>query len=406
MIYGCLVQDSNNFAVVIGECAGGIKGVDNNGVIIGREANRCGGAASNNSANVIIGCMAGYKIEYHSQIAIGTKAAYNTCGSGGWTNTVIGYCAAYSNTSGQGSVFVGPYAGQCIASGNYNAIFGQKAGRTIDAGGNNAIFGANAGSCFNSGSSGNTFIGKYAARCQTGGSTNVAIGCDARLESSTGSNQLSIGLGANYWLRGDSSYNIRPGAGIEDCDGATGSSGQVLSSTGSAIKWTAAGGGGAGFSPDSQGNLYAGTSAGACSDSDTLCNIAIGECAGCKLDAGDFNVILGNNAGRNTTTGKTNFFGGYSAGCANVSGCYNVMFGLGAGKCPTAGNSRVFIGQGAGEKSCGNFNTFIGYYAGQCAGTGGSGSYNVAFGYAEKATMQNFRWKYSYNAIYIVWVSG
>ena len=108
------------------------------------------------------------------------------------------------------------------------------------------IFGAGAGMCYNSGSSGNTFIGRYAAKCQTGGNYNIAIGCNAQLESSTGSNQLVIGYGSDYWLRGDSSYNIRPGAGIIDWDGNTGSSGQVLSSTGSVVKWTASGGGGVG----------------------------------------------------------------------------------------------------------------------------------------------------------------
>ena len=37
--------------------------------------------------------------------------------------------------------------------------------------------------------------------------------------------------------------------------------------------------GAAGFNPDAQGNLYAGTSAGAASDSDTTFNIGLGACA-------------------------------------------------------------------------------------------------------------------------------
>jgi len=31
---------------------------------------------------------------------------------------------------------------------------------------------------------------------------------------------------------------------------------------------------------------------------------------------------------------------------------------------------------------------------------------NNAFGYAEKATMQNFEWKFLYNGIFMVWVAG
>ena len=31
---------------------------------------------------------------------------------------------------------------------------------------------------------------------------------------------------------------------------------------------------------------------------------------------------------------------------------------------------------------------------------------DVAFGFAKTATMENFRWKFSYNAVFMVWVSG
>ena len=371
-------------AVILGRCAGGANGIDNNVVIIGTEANRCGGATSNNSGNVLIGYQAGYKTAYHSQIAIGSKAAYNTCGSGGWTNTVIGYCAAYSNTSGQGSVFVGPYAGQCIASGNYNAIFGQKAGRTIDAGGNNAIFGANAGSCFNSGSSGNTFIGKYAARCQTGGSTNVAIGCDARLESSTGSNQLSIGLGANYWLRGDSSYNIRPGAGIEDCDGATGSSGQVLSSTGSYVKWVASGGGGGSggcLKLVADRNYVSDGSCSGCSISGGTDNILLGTCAGKCNTSGDYNIYLGQYAGERATTVSNNVVIGRYVGCKLASGG-NVILGSSSFSAGAhTGSYNVILGGSNFNQGCVSTNgcqISIGYYSNYYSG--GTACKSIAIG--------------------------
>jgi len=81
----------------------------------------------------------------------------------------------------------------------------------------------------------------------TNGCCNVAIGYNVQLPSATSNNTLSIGAGTNRWITGDSSYNIKPGRGITDCDGSTGTSGQVLSSTGGDyVKWTAASGGGGG----------------------------------------------------------------------------------------------------------------------------------------------------------------
>ena len=51
-----------------------------------------------------------------------------------------------------------------------------------------------------------------------------------------------------------------------------------------------------GFRQDVQENLYAGTGAGAASDSDTCFNIALGCNAGNTLNEGDNNVFLGQNS--------------------------------------------------------------------------------------------------------------
>ena len=78
----------------------------------------------------------------------------------------------------------------------------------------------------------------------TTGCYNIAIGYDVDLAGPTINCQLAIGAGSSRWLTGDNAFNIRPGRGIVDCDGNTGTSGQVLSSTGGAyVKWADAGGG-------------------------------------------------------------------------------------------------------------------------------------------------------------------
>jgi len=76
----------------------------------------------------------------------------------------------------------------------------------------------------------------------TSGSYNVAIGFDCNVADPTADKQLAIGPDAYVrWITGDSSMNIKPGAGIKDASNSLGTSGQLLSSTGTAIQWVGAG---------------------------------------------------------------------------------------------------------------------------------------------------------------------
>jgi hypothetical protein len=86
----------------------------------------------------------------------------------------------------------------------------------------------------------NTLLG-WGAGCNiTTGSLNVAIGPETCVASATGNCQLAIGFSATEnWLTGDCNKNIRPGAGFIDCRGCVGVSGQVLTSTGTNILWSA-----------------------------------------------------------------------------------------------------------------------------------------------------------------------
>jgi hypothetical protein len=101
----------------------------------------------------------------------------------------------------------------------------------------NSALGCNA--LLNNTGTNNVAIGLNAGCSITTGCFNVAIGSSASVASPTGSCQLALGYtSACNWLTGDSSKHIQPGAGIRDCAGNLGTSGQVLSSTGTALLWS------------------------------------------------------------------------------------------------------------------------------------------------------------------------
>jgi hypothetical protein len=75
----------------------------------------------------------------------------------------------------------------------------------------------------------------------TSGSYNVALGFDVSVTNPAGDRQLAIGPDAyTRWLTGDSSMNIKPGAGVYDATNSLGTSGQILTSTGTGIQWATA----------------------------------------------------------------------------------------------------------------------------------------------------------------------
>ena len=130
-----------------------------------------------------------------------------------------------------------------------------------------------------------------------------------------------------------------------------------------------------GFEQDDQGNLVAGTGAGAAKDADTCFNIMIGCNSGAALNSGDKNILLGKDAGCSLTTGHNNNVVGHSALKSSTGGCYNVFFGSYAGM--QAGNTiskSVAVGNAAlmklGCSGAAYCNTAIGANAGKCITTG------------------------------------
>jgi hypothetical protein len=267
--------------------------------------------------------------------------------------------------------------------GNYNVAIGRRAldGSTT---GNN-----------------NTAIG-YSAGCNiTTGSCNVAVGYGTTVDSPTGDCQLAIGFAPGQnWITGDSSKNIRPGAGIIDCTGSTGTAGELLSSTGSEIEWLSstdlratpttfgtlqgctgsAGSTALGFcalAPWSSSNSAAIGSWAMCAhtgdfnvavgayslgNGSGIRNVAVGYLAGRFGSTGQCNTFLGAFSGQSVTSGSDNVALGFGAlSGATTTGIGNVTIGNRSGCSITSGNDNITIGNCAGcDVTTGSCNTLVG----------------------------------------------
>ena len=135
-----------------------------------------------------------------------------------------------------------------------------------------------------------------------------------------------------------------------------------------------------GFSPDDDGNLLAGTCAGDDLDGSSGCyNVLIGQCAGQDVTSGVANIIMGCNAGKCVQGGSYNLFLGSFAGCMNFSSSYAVALGHEALRQQSGGTANIGIGCKAGHLvTSGQCNIFLG----ACAAGGASltGCDNIIMG--------------------------
>jgi hypothetical protein len=384
------------------------------------------GVGENALRGITTGC---YNVAVGPSASCGTSTAlYNTAvgygalftGGNGGSNTGVGSFSLSTVSTGCANTSVGLNSGRQLTTGSQNTFVGVNTSCATTTGGNNTAVGAGAllnnlvgvnntalGLAAGQNSSGNrnVFIGSEAGCCTTAGDQNVAIGNAVDVAVATGSCQLAIGFAAGqYWLTGDSDRNIKPGAGIIDCLGTTGTCNQFLVSTGlGPIRWrtmTATPAvAGIVFGCTAGTNTSLGISAGAGLNN----NVYIGLNAACNAGSGvatSNNVVIGSNAGRCLTTGSSNTVMGCSAGLALTSGNFNVAIGGNAGCALDGTSGNIAIGFNAGcsqNTGCGNtylgtnaalsdvgcLNTYIGGVAGRCATTG---CYNVALGEAAFAT--------------------
>ena len=258
------------------------------------------------------------------------------------------------------NVFLGKHAGCTNCGGNANIFIGKDSGAGP----------ASNSHCFN------IYIGCGSGCLQTDGERNIIIGCRGTLPVTDASDQIILGSGHNC-LSGNSYFYgcclggcVITGIGTNYPNNVVGSattsklsvgivSAYKLYGDGSALTGIS---GGAGFSPDADENLIAGTCAGGAYDpsSGTSChNIFLGKCAGKSIAGGCYNV-----------------FAGFGAGCFNNTGNKNVYIGCYSGMFATTGCCNVFLGTQAGLSNTGRHNFLAGYQAGST----GSGSGNIAIG--------------------------
>lgn len=114
------------------------------------------------------------------------------------------------------------------------------------------------------------------------------------------------------------------------------------------------------------------------SDGTESYNILIGDKAGQQLTTGTGNTMVGIETGQFTLQGNYNTFLGKLAGYAN-QGSGNTFLGYGSGQQNTSGILNVFVGHGAGRNNrTGQSNVFIGNYA---ANENTTGAQNVFVGH-------------------------
>ena len=111
-------------------------------------------------------------------------------------NSFVGYQAGYSNTGGSNS-FMGSGAGYTNAGGNSNSFFGESAGYYNEAGSYNVFMGYQSGH-ENTNGAFNTFVGAQAGSNNTTAAQNSFIGSYSGTSNETGANNSYVGYYAGY----------------------------------------------------------------------------------------------------------------------------------------------------------------------------------------------------------------
>jgi len=364
-----------------------------------------GGLSSDSDKNTVGGTNAGDSITAGSGVnntLIGYDAG--TSLTTGDHSTALGKDALKSVTTAYGNMGIGKSAGDSLTTGQQNTCIGLSAGHNLTTQSQNVCVGEDAmaqtkganNTSVGFQSMGQAYFGDYnvalgsealkvvgGSSDGSGGDYNVAIGYQAGDALETGSNNIIIGK--NAAATSDSTSNeitlgntditkFRvPGLNFVIKD-STATDNYVLTvDANGEAGWEAAAGGGGGLSSDAQNNTVGGSNAGdSFSGTDAVSNTLIGKNAGTAITTADECVAIGHDAGSSNTTASGMTSIGFEAG-KNYTVTGGTFIGYQAGKGLSDGQQNTAIGEAAmsAPTSSGTYaNTYIGYAAGQNHGNG------------------------------------
>jgi hypothetical protein len=292
-----------------------------------------------------------------------------TVGKGGGavsTNTVVGYQAQNTSTSGTANTEIGYQAGYAGTSAGANTLVGYRTGYALTSGGDSTFIGYQAGLSATT-SADNTALGSSALRDTTTGASNVAVGRLALAQNTTASNNTAVGYQAGYANTtgtenaafGKSALAANTTANNNSAFGC-----QALLSNTTGASNTAAG----------QNSLISNTTGAE--------NAAFGKSAMNNNSTASNNSAFGCQSMYNNTTGTNNVSIGHNTMIDNTTGSYNTAVGETALKSNTTASNNTAVGYQAGYTGTfSGFNTYVGYRAGYTANYGSAANtYNTFLG--------------------------
>jgi len=282
--------------------------------------------------------------------AVGKYASAKNKGAGNIFVATVDSTRVYTDAAAgiSGGFAVGKYASAKGTASNYmymipdNYFIGDSSGVEIQKGNGIGKY--------------NTFFGYKTGMKATSGSKNVFLGYQAGFKNETGTNNISVGYRAGYENKiGLRNITIGSEAGSSNKDNSNNiflgyQAGEYHKGTGVANH--------------ANDNIYIGVAAGRGYTD-----------LGDTLGAGNYNVFIGNYAGRNCSTAENNVILGNQAGESIETGIDNVIIGNAAGN-SNSGEGNVLIGTAAGNGTLGDKNVLLGYHAGYS----GDGDLNVFIG--------------------------
>ena len=292
-------------------------------------------------------------------VRLGENAG-DSIASGGNYNVTIGKDAGTAITTGDGNVAVGFEALKTEDANGKNIAIGYQALKTLDVGsdGFNTVIGYQAGTSMTTGIV-NTLIGHQAGDALTTGNNNIAIGHEALGSEVQGDMSTAIGVGALQNQANSSDADIMNtavgyNAGLSITTGAEntimgGEAGDALTVGNSNVAI-----GVQALSSDQNGSRSTAVGATALktqeatgSTSNNFYNTGVGYAAGISITEGYYHTLVGGLAGNSMTTGIGNTCVGYDAGDDITTDCeYNVCIGYNAGDgLISDGDNNVFVGK-------------------------------------------------------------